>query len=212
MLKFVSTLFNLANICPHISPGAEFHLFLRSDEKFFWNVREHFVGGPSIVFTRKNIVEKTRICMFTNALQFHCFNSHFGQIHLYSVFQPTLEQLYTRHEVHAELQSFEPPQNKFKSFSTLVMLCFQQRRLVYKNESLSLKVIQKKIVYFNVDGFWKHCKTLFEAKRCFLLLLFLSKKTVRAPGAEDSQHENEKRKWRKCRKSLWNQCQTVLEI
>ena len=61
MLKLGCTLPKLANICLHISTNAKFYPFTETDKDVLQKVREDMVGGPSIVFTRKAVVDKTFI-------------------------------------------------------------------------------------------------------------------------------------------------------
>ena len=61
MLKLGCTLQNLANICLHKSTDAKFYPFTEGDKDFLEKIREDFVGGTSIVFTRKAVVDETFI-------------------------------------------------------------------------------------------------------------------------------------------------------
>ena len=66
LLKLGCTLPNLANICLHISTDAKFYPFTEGDKDRLEKIREHVVGGPSIVFTRKAVVDETFIRKSTN--------------------------------------------------------------------------------------------------------------------------------------------------
>ena len=57
MLKLGCTLPNLANICLHKSTNYKFYPFCESDKDLCEKTREDMTGGPSIVFTRKAVVE-----------------------------------------------------------------------------------------------------------------------------------------------------------
>ena len=59
MLKLGFTLPNLANICLHKSTDAKFYPFTEGDKNLLEKIREDVVGGPSIVFTRKAVVDET---------------------------------------------------------------------------------------------------------------------------------------------------------
>ena len=61
MLKLGCTLPNLANICLHKSTRAKFYPFTETDKDLLQKIREDMVGGPSIVFTRKAVVDETFI-------------------------------------------------------------------------------------------------------------------------------------------------------
>ena len=57
MLMLGCTLPNLANICLQKSTDAKFYPFTEGDKDLLEKIREDVVGGPSIVFTRKALVE-----------------------------------------------------------------------------------------------------------------------------------------------------------
>ena len=61
MLKLGCTLPNLANICLHKSTDSKFYPFTESDKDLLEKIREDMVGGPSNVFTRKDVVDETYI-------------------------------------------------------------------------------------------------------------------------------------------------------
>ena len=66
MLKFGCTLPNWANICLHKSTDSKFYPFIESDKDLLEKIRQDMVGGPSIVFTRKAVVDETFIRKSTN--------------------------------------------------------------------------------------------------------------------------------------------------
>ena len=66
MLKLGCTLPNLAIICLHKSTDASFYPFIEGDKDLLQKIREGVVGGPSIVFTRKAVVDETFIRKSTN--------------------------------------------------------------------------------------------------------------------------------------------------
>ena len=55
------TLPNLANNCLHKSTSAKLYPSTETDIDLLQNIREDLVGGPSIVFTRKAVVDETFI-------------------------------------------------------------------------------------------------------------------------------------------------------
>ena len=65
MLKLGSTLPNLANICLYKSTDAKIYQFTERDKDLLEKIRD-VVGGPSIVFTRKSVVDETFIRKSTN--------------------------------------------------------------------------------------------------------------------------------------------------
>ena len=58
MLKLGCTLPNLANICLH---NHKFYPFFEGDKDLCEKIREDMTGDPSIVFTRKAVVDQTYI-------------------------------------------------------------------------------------------------------------------------------------------------------
>ena len=61
LLKLGCTLPNLANICLHKSTSAKFYPFTETYKDLLEKIREDMVGSPSIVFTRKAVVDETFI-------------------------------------------------------------------------------------------------------------------------------------------------------
>ena len=57
-LKLGCTLPNLANICLHRSTDSKFYPFTESDKDLLEKIREGMVSGPSIVVTRKAVVDE----------------------------------------------------------------------------------------------------------------------------------------------------------
>ena len=66
VLNLGCTLPNLANICLHKSTEAKFYPFTEGDKDLLEKNRQDVVGGPSIVFTRKAVVDETFIRKSTN--------------------------------------------------------------------------------------------------------------------------------------------------
>ena len=58
MLKLGCTLPKLANICLHKSTSAKFYPITETDKDLLQKIREDMVGGPSVVFTRKAVVDE----------------------------------------------------------------------------------------------------------------------------------------------------------
>ena len=61
MLKLGCNLPNLANICLHKSTSAKFYPFTETDKNLLQKIREDMVGGHSIVFISKAVVDETFI-------------------------------------------------------------------------------------------------------------------------------------------------------
>ena len=107
MLKLGCTLPNLATVCLHKSTSAKFYPFTEPDKDLLQKIREDMVSGPSIVFTRKAVVDETfirnsgKICKSIVGI---------GATHLYpySMCQPMTTGLYTRWEYDTESIRFKP--------------------------------------------------------------------------------------------------------
>ena len=56
---------NLANSCVHKLPIAKFYRFTENDKDLMEKQREDMVGGPSIVFLSKAVVDETFIRVST---------------------------------------------------------------------------------------------------------------------------------------------------
>ena len=66
MLKLGCKLPSLANICFHKSTDTKFYPSTESDKDLLEKIREDLVSGPSIVFTRKAVVDETFIRKSSN--------------------------------------------------------------------------------------------------------------------------------------------------
>ena len=166
MLKLGCTFPNLANICLHKSTSAKFYPFTETDKALLQKIREDMVGRPSIVFTRKAVVDETFIRNSGNICK-SIVGIDASELYPYSMCQPMPTGLYTRWEFDTESNRFKPQQNKSRNFENMVMSYFQRQRPDCKIESFSTTGTQKKIDCFKVDGFCAHCNTVFEAMGCF---------------------------------------------
>ena len=165
MLKLGCTLPNLAKICLRKSTDANFYPFTEGDEDLLGKIREDVVCGPSIVFTRKAVVDETFIRKSTNiCISFVGIDA--SQLYPYSMCQPMPTGLYTPWYIDSETIRFTPRQ-KTRSFENMVMSYFQRTRPDYKIESFYTRGRQKKIDRFSVDGFCYPYNTVFEAMGCF---------------------------------------------
>ena len=103
--------------------------------KTYWKkVREDVVGGPSIVFTRKSVVDETFVQKSTN-MRKSIVGIDSSQLYSYSMCQPIPTGLYTRWDIDSETSIFTPRQNKTRSFENTVMSYFQRTRPDCKIES-----------------------------------------------------------------------------
>ena len=124
------------------------------------------VGGPSIVLTRKAVVEETFIRKSTSL-----FKSIVGidasQLYPYSMCQPMPTGLYTRWNYDSESKKIMPRQKKTRPFENMVLSYFQQTHPEFQMESNVTTGRQKRIHCVTVDGICNHCNTVFEAMGCY---------------------------------------------
>ena len=110
------------------------------------------VGCPSIVFTRKSVVDETFIRKSANICR-PIAGIDASQLYPYSMCRPMPTGLYTRWDFDSETKRFTPRQNKARSFENMVMSYFQRTRPECEIESFFTTGRQKKIDCFSVDGF-----------------------------------------------------------
>ena len=166
MLKLGCTLPNLANIFLQKSTNEKIYPFCESDRDLCEKSREDMTGGPSIVFTRKAVVDETFIRDSSNVCK-SIVGIDASQLYPYSICQDMPTGLYTRWEFDSDMQKFEARHNRSRNFENMVMSYYQQTRPECKIESFHTSGNQKKIDCFNVDGYCNHCKTVFEAMGCY---------------------------------------------
>ena len=107
MLKLGCTLPKLANICLHKSTDAKIYPFTEGDKELLKKIREDVVGGPSIVFPRKAVVDETFIRKSTKICKsFVEINT--SQLYPYLMCQPMPTGLYTRRDIDSETSRFTP--------------------------------------------------------------------------------------------------------
>ena len=121
------------------------------------------VGGPSIVFTRKALVDEIFIRKPMNSCK-SIVGIDASQLCPYLMCQPMPNGLYTRWNYDTGSQKFKPRQNKTRSFQNMVLSYFQQTLPECKSESNVTTGRQKRIVCFSVDGI---CNTVFETLGCY---------------------------------------------
>ena len=166
MLKLGCTLPHLTTICLLKSTDSDFYPFTGSDKDLPEKIREDMVGGPSIVFTRKAVVDETFIRKSSNLCKL-IVGIDATQLYPYLMCQPMPAGLYTRWEYDSETKRFTARQNKSRSFENMVLSYFQQSRPDCKIERNVFTGRQKKIDCFSVDGICYHCNTVFEAMGCY---------------------------------------------
>ena len=131
-------------------------------------------GGPSMVFTRKAVVDETLIRKSTNLCQ-SIVSIDASQLYPYWMCQPMPNGLYTRWNYDSESQEFMPRQNKTRSFKNMVLSYFQHTRPECKIESNVTTGRQKKADCLSVNGICNHCNTVFEAMGFLFPLLSMSR-------------------------------------
>ena len=144
MLKPGCSLPNLANICLHKATDAKFYPFTKGDKDLLEKIREGFVGGPSILFTRKAIVDETFIRKSASMCK-SIVRTDASQLYPYSMCQPRPTGLYTRWDFDSQSSRLTTPQNKTRSFKNMVMSFFQRTRPECEIESSFTTGTQKKI-------------------------------------------------------------------
>ena len=85
------------------------------------------VGGPSIAFKRKAVVDGTFIRKSAK-LSKSIVGIDASQLYPYSMCQPMPTGLYTKLNFDTESQKFIPRQNKTRSFENMALSYFQQTR------------------------------------------------------------------------------------
>ena len=211
MLKLECTLPNLANICSHKSTDSKFYPFTESDKDLLEKIREDMVGGPSIVFTRKAVVDETFIRKSSNLCK-SIVGIDASQLSPYSMCQTMPTGLYTRWEYDSETKRFTARQNKSRSFENMVLSYFQQSRPDCKIESTVTTGRQKKIDCFSVDAICYHCNTVFEAMGCYYHYCLCQE--ARPPLTDtDIERGIKKRKQDEMRRGYIQQkCHQIVEI
>ena len=127
MLKLACTVPNLANICLHKSTDSKFYPSSGSEKDLLEKLHEDMVGGPSIVFTRKIVVDETFSRKWMNL-----WKSFVGidasQLYPFSMCQLMPTGLYTGWNYDSESQKFMPRLNKTRSFENMVLSFFHEAR------------------------------------------------------------------------------------
>ena len=120
MLKLECTLPNLPKIRLHKRTDSQFYPFTESEKELLEKIREDRVGGHSIVFTRKAVVDKTCIRKSSNLCK-SIVGINVSQRYPYSMCQPIPTGLYTRWEYDSETKTFTARQNKKSSLENMVL-------------------------------------------------------------------------------------------
>ena len=111
MLKLGCTLLNLANICLNKSTNNKFYPFVEADKDLHYKKREDMTGGPSLVFTRKAVLDQTYIRNTENICK-SIVGIDASQFYPFSMCQEMPTGLYTRWDFDSDSQKFKTRQNK----------------------------------------------------------------------------------------------------
>ena len=121
-------------------------------------------GGPSIVFTRKAVVDQTFIRNSENLCK-SVVVVDASQLYPFSMCQEMPIGLYTPCELDTDSQEFRARINRSRTFENMVMSFFQSQRPECKIESYYTTGKQKKVDCFY--GLCAKCNTVFEAMGCY---------------------------------------------
>ena len=124
MLKLGLTLPNLANNRLHKSTDSNFYPFTEQDRDLLEKIREDMVGGPSIVFTRKAVVDELFIRKSSNLCK-SIVDIDASQFYLFSMCQPMPTGLYTQWEYDSEAKRLTACQNRSRFSENMVLSYFQ---------------------------------------------------------------------------------------
>ena len=142
MLKLGCTFPNLANICLHKTTSAKFYSFTETDKNLLQKI---MVGGPSIVFTRKALVDETsirnsgKICKANVGMDA-------SQLCPFSMCQPMPRGLYTRWEYDTESNRLKNQKNKPRNFENMVMAYFNDKDLTLKLRISTPQELRKSLI------------------------------------------------------------------
>ena len=144
MLKLVCISPNLANICLHKPTDTKLYPFTEGDKDFLEKIREDVVGDPSIVFTRKAVVDEIFVRKSTNICK-SIFGIDTSQLYSYLMCQPMPTGLYTRRGLGRETSRFTPQQNGTRSFENMVIIYFIKKEPIVKLEAYMQQADRKKL-------------------------------------------------------------------
>ena len=127
MLKLGCTLPNLAKICLHKSTNHKYFPFVEADENSHDKLSEDMTGGPSIVFTRKAVVDQTFIRNSENLCK-SIVGIDARQLYPFSICQEVPTGLYIRWEFDTDSQKVRARTNRSQTFENMVLSYLQSQR------------------------------------------------------------------------------------
>ena len=131
---------------PQIYWSVKFFPFTETDKELLQKIREDIVGGPSIVFTRKAVVDETFIRNSRNVC-ISIVGIDASQLFPYSMCQPMPTGLHTRWEYDTESNSFQPQQIKSRNSENMIMSYFRRQRPDCKIECFYTIGTQKRMIF-----------------------------------------------------------------
>ena len=165
MLKLGCTLPNLADICLHKSTDSKFHPVTETENDLLEKMRDVMVGGPSIVFNCKPVVDETFIRKWDNLCK-SIVGIDGSQLYAHSMCQPMPIGSYARWEYDSETQSFTPRRKKIRIFEKFAISYFQLNGPACRFDG-KVTTGRQKFDCFSLDGVCDHCNTVFQAMGCF---------------------------------------------
>ena len=117
MLDLGCTLPNLTNNCLHNSTTANFHPYTENGKDLLEKIREEMVSGPSIVVTRKAVVDETFFWDSTNWCK-TIVEIDSSQVYLSSVCQAMPNGLYTKWDLDSQSGYFKPMKTRLGVLKT----------------------------------------------------------------------------------------------
>ena len=153
MLKLRCTRLNMANTCLFNSADAKIYPLAEGDKDHLEEkIQEGIVGRPSIVFTRKALVDETFIRKSTNICE-SIVGIDASQLYPYSICQPMPVGLYTRWDIISETSSFTPLENKTGSFEKSSCFIFDEEDLIVRLRASTMKAERRKLTASVLIGF-----------------------------------------------------------
>ena len=131
MLKLRCPLPILEKICLHKSTSAKFYPFTETDKDFLQKIREDLVGGSSIVFTRKAVVDESFIRNSGNICK-SIVGIDASQLYPDSICQPMPRGLYTRLEYDTESNMFQLNKTNLETLRTWLSHISKDKNLTVK--------------------------------------------------------------------------------
>ena len=180
MLKLGCTLPNVANICSHKSTDAKFYPFTEGDKYLLEKIRGDIVGGPSVVFTRKAVVDETFVRKSANICK-SIVGIDASQLHPHSMCQPIPTGLYTHWGFDSETSRFTPRQKRPATLKTWSCLISNEQDQNVKLKASLQQADRRKMTASVLMGFvliatlclkpWVAFTTSAPVKRCVLFSL-----------------------------------------